>query len=246
LATRFSRLTTSFQACQRLAETRLPSPWGHAMERFSTVANDPNRSHALRIVQKWLDMWVCSVKSRQGVVHHRHDEYGRPVTQPMFDRSARPAHVCPFVADSIDRDLCWLEDRPFNDEADITDLLSDMIAEFCLAEPAFDPRPLNHAADYPYRWKTFVLVLPNVMHNAGRLPLFDTIHTQLKSDYMDAGLMLGQFYKGCPQGGIYDPTFTPLWSPYPLFAIRYMARHDHLFFDPQNRAHAAAYKTYFP
>lgn len=79
------------------------------------------------------------------------------------------------------------------------------------------------------------------------MPLFDDIHHDLKTEFMRNGLMLGQFYKGCPQAGIYDSRFRPLGTvPWPCFAIRYMAAHDHLFFDHANTAHATAYGTYFP
>jgi hypothetical protein len=191
-------------------------------------------------------MRICGVSASQQVVNARTDEFARAVTQAMFDRVARPAQICPFVADSIDRDLCWLEEYDHTQEVPIKQLLAAQADEFCKADPSYDPAITGQVPGYPFLWKTFVSIFPNIPRPSGAMPLFDKIHGDLKTDYMKRGLMIGQFYYGCPQGGIYNPAFLPLYSPYPLFAIRYMAKHDHLFFDPKNAEHAKAYDKFFP
>jgi hypothetical protein len=218
------------------------------MEIFSVVITDPHRSKQLQQTQSWIEKWVCSVTPKQQVVNNRHD-YGRIVTQAMYDRHGRPAHVCPFVADSVDRDLYWLEESALTSKADIKTLLRNQILDFVAAPPAFDPTAAKRPAGLPQLWKTFMTIFPQVKHpsSSGAMPLFDSIHSELKTEFMQRGLMLGQFYPGCPQQGVYGPAFRPLGiCPWPAYAIRYMAVHDHLFYDPKIKEHDAAYRSLFP
>jgi hypothetical protein len=61
--------------------------------------------------------------------------------------------------------------------------------------------------------------------------------------------MLGQFYAGCTVEAARNPLWKgPLKAPYPSFAIRYMAKHDHLFIKPNDPSNPnwVIYKKYFP
>jgi hypothetical protein len=95
-------------------------------------------------------------------------------------------------------------------------------------------------------------VFPTVIHTRGKFPLWDDIHANLKPEFVEQGLMLGQFYHGCPfeEGAIYAPEYKSiiLSSPVPAFAIRYMVRQDNVFNLHPKAAPwvSAAYKKFFP
>lgn len=215
------------------------------MEKFSIASR--NSSKALRQAARWVEMWVCGISPKQGVVGSRRD-WGLIVTQEMADRGGRPAQVCPFVADSLDRDLFWMEESDLTVANDIKRLLRNQIPAFVSAQPAHNPMTGNVPARLPELWKTFLTIFPQVQQRStGGMPLFDAIHADLKTDFMKNGLMLGQFYQGCPQEGIHSANFKPLGiAPWPCFAIRYMASHDYRFFDRTNVDHEQAFLRYFP
>lgn len=54
----------------------------------------------------------------------------------------------------------------------------------------------------------------------------DSVQKRLKPAFVQQHLMLGQFYQGCPERGLWNATFRPLQSPVPLLAIRNMVPTD--------------------
>jgi hypothetical protein len=52
------------------------------------------------------------------------------------------------------------------------------------------------------------------------------VQQELKPDFVHEGLMVGQFYPGCREPGLWNRDFRPLESPIPLIAIRYMVSND--------------------
>jgi hypothetical protein len=201
-------------------------------------------------MQNWTERYVCGVSAKQGVVGNRDDGFGGKVTQLMFDNHSRLAEVCPFVRDSLDYDVFWIEESNFDDSQvdEIEHLARRQLVDFKTAEPAFDPETQG-PAQLPVLWKTFLTFFPRVIHKSrvtAGFPLFDDLHAKLKPDFIKAGLMLGQFYAGCPQPAIYNEEWTgPLASPYPAFAIRYIAKHDKLFISPTSSEYEI-YKKFFP
>lgn len=219
------------------------------MERFSVVLNDPTRTPEMEGMQKWVEKFICGTFRPQSVVGNRVDDYGLTVTQLMFDNKNRWAHVCPFIRDSLDYDQFWIKESDLDNEAPdaIEQLLREQIEEFKQCPPAFDPIAEGKGAQLPILWKTFLIFFPRFMHfSRGAVPLIDGLHSKLKPIFVQAGLMLGQFYAGCPVGAVYNPAWpNVLTSPYPAFAIRYMAKHDKLFITT-NSPEYESYEKFFP
>jgi hypothetical protein len=212
--------------------------------RFRDIeANPDGYSEPLQDLAGWVRKFICRCNARQGVVGRRVDPHG-VVGQAEFDAKSRRAHVCPFVADSIDRDLFWMaeSDLGLNQTAQIEALLRDQIATFMAAVPAYDPYAAGAPASGDTMLKTFFTALPRLKHAEGSSEAIEGIFQTLKPEFMGAGLMLGQFYHGCPQPGAHNPKFQPLWTPWPAFAVRYMVKEDHLFTNALTREF---YEHYF-
>jgi len=176
------------------------------------------------------------------------------VTQEQFDTEDRAAHVCPFVQTSLDRDQFWIA------ESDLTHaqgdrveaLLLEQMEGFLVAAPAYDPPRSGKPAPEECIYKTWMTIFPNVPHQRGPLPLFDDIHKKLKPTFMARGMMLGQFYNGCPweQAAIHAPELKSyiLNSPTPAFAMRYLVSQDKIFnlHEEEEERFGVAHRVYFP
>jgi hypothetical protein len=75
--------------------------------------------------------------------------------------------------------------------------------------------------------QTLLVVFPAIP--AERSTIIDHAHQDLKSEFVQQGLMLGQFHMTCSESAVHNPAFQVMVSPLPFFAIRYMAQHDILF-----------------
>ncbi|WP_157229061.1 DUF6875 domain-containing protein [Nocardia brevicatena] len=54
----------------------------------------------------------------------------------------------------------------------------------------------------------------------------DTVHSARKDRCVTAGVMVGQFYPGCSQPGLWNKDFRPLNAPLPMLVIRNMMPSD--------------------
>jgi hypothetical protein len=220
------------------------------MEPFNTVLSDPNRSTEMQAVQRRIQRFICGVMPNQNVVGNREDYFtGQIVTSANAQAKDRSAHVCPFVDESIQRDYYWIEESLLTSQTDIESLLLSQIPHFLNDGSPYNPVSTDSPAGTPHIWKTYMTIFPNVTHPPGSCPMFDSIHTNLKSLFYACGLALGQFYYKCTQGAIYNPSWTgaTLSMPYPAFALRYLVKHDRLF-TPTNTSTLLykIYKHYFP
>ena len=68
--------------------------------------------------------------------------------------------------------------------------------------------------------------------------MIEKVQKRLKPDYVESGLMIGQFFPGCEEGGIRNPAFRPLNAPVISLAVRFMTLADAPFMlgDPRFRA----------
>lgn len=208
------------------------------------------RTRPLKNIIGWLESSICSTQPKQFVVGQRKLEDGSgTVTAAMFANKERSAQVCPFVRDSLDANLFWLEECQAgrDDVAAIERRVTDMVEEFVRTEPAFDPKVERRPEGLPRPTvlKAMMVVLPNLkllVDPEKGDEVMEGIHEKLKPIYMGRGLMLGQFYAGCPQEGVYNKAWLALNSPWPAFAARYMVRHDINFVGD----HLPLYRHYFP
>lgn len=51
----------------------------------------------------------------------------------------------------------------------------------------------------------------------------------MKPSFVEAGMMLGEFYSENESPGLYNPDFRPLRSPIPLFVYRRLVPNDLVF-----------------
>lgn len=210
------------------------------MEKYKQATDTPE----MRSMKKWVENYICRAASnnKQGVIGKRDDGHGGKVTHAMLTNNERPAHVCPFVRDSLDSDFFWIEESNLGHQETlaIAHLLLKQIDDFKKTSPAFDPKTEGRPAPSAYMLKTFLTFFPRFGPESSFAPEIDLLHKSLKRIFRGHGLMLGQSYKGCNEPGIWDATYKPLLSPYPAFAIRYMLKHDFHFAEPEE------YRKYFP
>ena len=216
------------------------------MKEFSALSSDPSRTPEMRTMQRWVEKYLCGVTPSQQVVGNRRDPNGI-VTQYVYDQKDRRAHVCPFVQDTLDRSRVSMEqsDCDGSDEPTLIQVLLDQIPSFLASPLPFDPAVTSAPAGVPHLWKTFITFFPRIRYRKGHLPLFERVQGALKLQFVQRGLMIGQFYHGCPQPGLYNPAFRPLVAPYPTFAIRYMVQDDKLF-NSGSPSIFSAYRKFFP
>ncbi|MEA2572987.1 MAG: hypothetical protein QOH93_285 [Chloroflexia bacterium] len=129
--------------------------------------------------------------------------------------------VCPFVGPSIENDSFYFTFHPEvtqHAEHLIEEIMIGYIPEFLRLWP-FEPSDKLK--------KALLVVFPNVPDKQTRV--LDQAHTNIKSRFVEAGLMVGQFHKNCDVPSVYNRTLLVSRSPIPLMAIRQMAIHDILF-----------------
>lgn len=145
----------------------------------------------------------------------------------------RKGAICPFTLPSIKQDLFSVaySDGDNLSREDIATALTDVIREFQSSAPS-DP---NDEA-----LKTVLLIFPELEDHS----LIDGIQLEFKNLFIKCDLMVGQFYPGCGEGGLWNPHFRPLDAPYAMIAIRHMTSSDYPFLTGDEEW-ASAYLTKF-
>ncbi|MEV0252008.1 DUF6875 domain-containing protein [Nocardia sp. NPDC050712] len=127
----------------------------------------------------------------------------------------RDGPVCPYVGPAIRRDLMWIGQvqgaRP--KPAFVRRVLADALELF----PELPPTEGGAAV-----LRTLITVLPDLTDYT----LIDELHAELKTGFVEHGAMLGQFYPGCDQPGLWNKDFHPLDSPIPMLVVRTMMTTD--------------------
>ncbi|WP_370638069.1 DUF6875 domain-containing protein [Croceicoccus sp. Ery15] len=93
-------------------------------------------------------------------------------------------------------------------------------------------------SDIPPMLRAYVVTF-SALGGAADAALIENVQKRLKPDYVERGLMIGQFYPGCKEGGIHNPEFRPLDAPVISLAVRYMALADAPFMLDDARYRAA-------
>ena len=127
----------------------------------------------------------------------------------------REGIVCPFTPGAIRNNTFWVypmvQENLTKDE--ILDTLDELREHFLALEPT------QGAEKY---FKT--IVMPFFSEEVAEI--VDEIQKEQKIYFIEKGLMLGQFFEGCEEGGLWNEDFRPLVSPIPLLAIRFMVNSD--------------------
>ncbi|WP_194817578.1 DUF6875 domain-containing protein [Nocardia sp. XZ_19_385] len=127
----------------------------------------------------------------------------------------RDGPVCPYVGPSIRRDLMWIGQIPGAQPRPsfVRQVLADALELF----PELPPTEGGAAV-----LRTLITVLPDVRDYT----LIDELHAELKTEFVAQGTMLGQFYPGCDQPGLWNKDFRPLDAPIAMLVVRTMMTTD--------------------
>lgn len=125
----------------------------------------------------------------------------------------RSGPVCPYTQPSLQRGLFFLATATGVDVLAAVDCLRTWYVTAAAELPAADRDLL-----------TVLLVLPD-LDPVDPTPL-DDLQREAKDDFVDNGLMIGQFHPACEAPGLWNPDFRPLRSPVPLLAIRKLVVND--------------------
>lgn len=130
----------------------------------------------------------------------------------------RPGPVCPYTSHAIAHRYLWaafIEGRGIGIQR-LVDIVDDLYDLF----PSLPPRDPPDS-----QFKAVLAVFPDLTDYAA----IDTVQRDLKTRFVDKGLMLGQFYPGCTYPGLHNPAFPALDAPLPMLAVRHMAPTDYPF-----------------
>ncbi|MER8184865.1 DUF6875 domain-containing protein [Kitasatospora sp. NPDC094015] len=149
----------------------------------------------------------------------------------------RTGPVCPFVGASLRDGRFHLAVRPGlpADRGEVAEAVAVYRDWFLRLAPPGAPRA---------QFTTVLIVFPD-LPTAEAPALIDRTQLELKGEFVESGLMLGQFHDLPPdQPGLWNPDFRPLRSPLPMLVIRHMVATDlpFLLADPR---HHAAYRRLF-
>jgi hypothetical protein len=169
---------------------------------------------SFKIISNWVRNYLCKPHSKLG----------------------RPGPVCPFTAPAVKLGQIWIAVAP--NTANTVDTLAQVSLEgkeFFLNAP----ENKNESKDY----KAVMILFPHLNTHDGHM-VIESTQRLLKPSFVSMGLMFGQFYQGCPEPGLANPMFRPLFSPIPLLATRYMVASDIAFLQEPNMF--KHYRRYFP
>ena len=134
----------------------------------------------------------------------------------------RKGAVCPFVPIALEKDsirMAQITDPDPSVES-VEAVIRRLRDLFLVTEPISGAEAIN---------KAFVVVLPNL--SAGSAELVDVVQGRLKKEFIDCGLMLGEFHTSNQSGGLRNAAFRPLRSPIPMLGMRQMVDSDLPFLD---------------
>jgi hypothetical protein len=130
----------------------------------------------------------------------------------------REGPVCPFTQPSLSHHLFWL--TVLSGSTIDSEKAADTVER--LREWFFELEPKSGSETI---LKTILILFPEISHERAKDEL-EGLQKQLKPNFIKRGVMVGQFYEGCPESGLWNEAFHPLQSPIPLLAIRNMVPSD--------------------
>jgi hypothetical protein len=134
------------------------------------------------------------------------------VVKPHKDLG-RAGTVCPFVPESLERQVLWLAPEQIADrgEPDVVELMSGYERLFLETQPT-----AGDDADY----KVIVVVFTDLRADRA-MGVFDGVQQELAiRSYTDHGILFGPYYEGNEATAIYNSSFRPFQSPVPFMFVR--------------------------
>ena len=127
----------------------------------------------------------------------------------------RVGSVCPFTREAINKDTIYFSLEKYfylDKEIEIKKISSQI--------KLFKALKVNNHEDY----KVIINAYPYL--DKSEYIKIELIQNELKPLFVEENLMIGQFYPGCKEKGLWNDNFFPLDSPISLLAIRNMAITD--------------------
>lgn len=129
----------------------------------------------------------------------------------------RAGPVCPFTPMALELDTIWLaevkESKP--DPNKIEEIVEQCRKTFMETEPREGPMAIN---------KVFMVVFSGM--GPDDAPWIDAMQAKLKPNFVDVGMMLGEFHARNDTPGLRNEQFRPLRSPIPMLVMRHMVESD--------------------
>lgn len=136
------------------------------------------------------------------------------LTQPLGE-IGRDGPVCPYVGPAMRRDLIWVGRvsgaRPWPPYVRL--VIEDALELFSKLPPETGGSAVL---------RCLVTAMPDLPDYR----LIDDLHAALKTRFVERGLMLGQFYPGCTEPGLWNKDYHPLDAPIPMLVVRTMMATD--------------------
>ncbi len=129
----------------------------------------------------------------------------------------RAGPVCPFTPMALELDTIWMTEiqETSPDPQRIQDVIEECRKIFVETEPRDGPMAIN---------KVIMVVFSGLGEDAARW--IDAMQAKLKPNFVDIGLMLGEFHSRNETPGLRNEDFRPLRSPIPMLVIRHMVESD--------------------
>jgi heptaprenyl diphosphate synthase len=132
----------------------------------------------------------------------------------------REGPICPFVWPSIQKNAFFMT---FHYEVDVN---NEVIIYLMRCYRDFFLRCFTTST--PERlYNSLLVVFPNIPEED--TPVVDEVARELKTGFVQSGLMIGEFHPRSSIAAARNPEFHPMVAPFPMLAIRNMALHDILF-----------------
>jgi hypothetical protein len=142
------------------------------------------------------------------------------VTRPHPDLG-RLGPVCPRLAPALRADTVWL--------------VSVAVPGFSAGDAVTAGRALmtvfEDVAAGSRRASTALLGFFPGLRDEKAADFIDGGHRRLRAEFVEQGLMLGEFHAGSSVGGVHNRAFPVMRCPAPMYAVRAMTPHDVLFAD---------------
>lgn len=168
------------------------------------IENEAEPGTPLRIVVDWIASYIIKP----------HPELGRPGV------------VCPFVPSAIERNALWF--AVIRDVSPSPIAMRNLVQKYMRVYEALEP-----IAGDGKLLKALILILPEIPQDEA-CSLVEGVKDTMKLSFIEAGLMLGEFYAASKSPGLHNPDFNPLTSPIPLFVYRQLLPDDLVFLTKQS------------
>ncbi|TDV43716.1 DUF6875 domain-containing protein [Actinophytocola oryzae] len=142
------------------------------------------------------------------------------VTQPHPDLG-RPGAVCPQLAPAIRAQTVWL----------VALTVAGYTPAHAVGAGTVLMEVFDDLAAGPDRSSTALLGFFPELPDEHAATLIDGGHRELRTAFVERGLMLGEFHARSTVGGVHNRALRVMRCPAPMFAVRVMTPHDVVFAD---------------